>query len=103
MAENTRKGETMRVEMGARGARTVARLTRLAAMALLAWSLAAVPGAARSEEAHTPSAGLPVKGMVNLIDLGAGSCIPCKMMAPILEELKREYAGRAEVHFVDVR
>ena len=37
-----------------------------------------------------------------LVDLGATKCIPCKMMAPILEELKREYAGRLEVVFIDV-
>jgi thioredoxin len=37
-----------------------------------------------------------------LLDLGADKCIPCKMMAPILEELKEEYAGRLEVVFIDV-
>ncbi len=37
-----------------------------------------------------------------LIDLGASKCIPCKMMAPILEELKKEYAGVFEVEFIDV-
>lgn len=37
-----------------------------------------------------------------LVDLGAGKCIPCKMMAPILEELKEEYAGRLKVEFIDV-
>jgi len=37
-----------------------------------------------------------------LVDLGAGKCIPCKMMAPILEELKREYAGALRVVFLDV-
>lgn len=37
-----------------------------------------------------------------LIDLGATKCIPCKMMAPILEELKKEYAGRMQVEFIDV-
>jgi thiol-disulfide isomerase/thioredoxin len=37
-----------------------------------------------------------------LIDLGADKCIPCKMMAPILKELKTEYAGRMEVEFIDV-
>ena len=42
------------------------------------------------------------KGLPALIDLGAGECIPCKMMAPILEELKKEYAGRLEVRFIDV-
>jgi thioredoxin 1 len=37
-----------------------------------------------------------------LVDLGATKCIPCKMMAPILEELKKEYAGRMNVEFIDV-
>lgn len=37
-----------------------------------------------------------------LLDLGATRCIPCKMMAPILEELKKEYAGRMNVEFIDV-
>jgi len=37
-----------------------------------------------------------------MIDLGATECIPCKMMAPIIEELKKEYAGRANVIFIDV-
>jgi len=37
-----------------------------------------------------------------LLDLGADKCIPCKMMAPILEELKKEYAGRMNVEFIDV-
>ena len=37
-----------------------------------------------------------------LLDLGAGKCIPCKMMAPILEELKKEYVGRMNVEFIDV-
>jgi thioredoxin 1 len=29
-----------------------------------------------------------------LLDLGAGKCIPCKMMAPILDELKGTVRGR---------
>jgi len=37
-----------------------------------------------------------------LIDLGATKCIPCKLMAPILEELKTEHAGRLKVVFIDV-
>jgi len=43
-----------------------------------------------------------VKALPLLIDLGAGKCIPCKMMAPILEELKKEYAGIFKVEFIDV-
>ncbi len=45
---------------------------------------------------------VPVKGMVTMIDLGAKKCIPCKMMAPILEKLEKEYAGRAAIVFIDV-
>jgi thioredoxin 1 len=37
-----------------------------------------------------------------LVDVGADKCIPCIMMAPILEELKKEYAGVLDVEFVDV-
>jgi thioredoxin 1 len=37
-----------------------------------------------------------------LLDLGATKCIPCKKMAPILEELKQEYVGRMDVEFIDV-
>ncbi|MFA5252918.1 MAG: thioredoxin family protein [Phycisphaerae bacterium] len=37
-----------------------------------------------------------------LLDLGADKCIPCKMMAPILEELKTTYAGKLQVDFIDV-
>ena len=37
-----------------------------------------------------------------LVDLGADKCIPCKMMAPMLEELKKEYAGTFNVEFIDV-
>lgn len=42
------------------------------------------------------------QGLPRLVDVGADTCIPCKMMAPILEELKKEYTGIIEVKFVDV-
>ncbi len=45
---------------------------------------------------------VPVKGMVTMVDLGAKKCIPCKMMAPILEKLEKAYAGRAAIVFLDV-
>jgi len=43
------------------------------------------------------SAPLPI-----LLELGSDSCIPCKMMAPILAAMKTAYAGRLRVEFVDV-
>jgi thioredoxin 1 len=44
----------------------------------------------------------PAPGEVVMLDLGADECKPCIMMAPILEELKEAYAGRAKIIFVDV-
>ena len=37
-----------------------------------------------------------------LVDLGSDRCIPCKQMAPILEELKSDYRGVFQVEFIDV-
>ncbi len=37
-----------------------------------------------------------------MIDLGAKKRIPCKMMAPILEKLEKEYPGRAAIAFLDL-
>jgi len=45
---------------------------------------------------------VPVKGMVTMVDLGADSCIPCKMMAPIIEKLEKAYRGKAAIVFIDV-
>jgi len=42
------------------------------------------------------------KGLPVLIDIGAGTCIPCKLMAPILEELKKELEGKIVVQFLDL-
>ncbi len=45
---------------------------------------------------------LPVKGMITLIDLGADKCIPCKMMAPIMAKMEKQYKGKAAIVFIDV-
>jgi len=42
------------------------------------------------------------KALPRLVDLGAGKCIPCKMMKPILEDLKTNYAGTFKTEFIDV-
>jgi thioredoxin 1 len=51
---------------------------------------------------NTPAIPPEKKPLPKLLDLGADKCIPCKMMAPILERLKKEYAGQLEVEFIDV-
>ena len=49
------------------------------------------------------AAATPVKQpLPKLLDLGANRCIPCKAMASILEEMKKDYAGKLEVEFIDV-
>ena len=42
------------------------------------------------------------KALPRLVDLGAGKCIPCKMMKPILDDLKTNYAGTFKTEFIDV-
>ncbi|MDD3814045.1 MAG: thioredoxin family protein [Desulfocapsaceae bacterium] len=53
-------------------------------------------------EGRTADTTAPVPDMVTMVDLGAHSCIPCKMMAPILEELEQQYKGKAAIIFIDV-
>jgi thioredoxin 1 len=45
---------------------------------------------------------VPIEGMVTMIDLGANECVPCKMMAPIMEKVEKKYKGKAAVIFIDV-
>lgn len=59
-------------------------------------------GTAESQQAPA-SGGTGEVGLPRLVDLGRGTCIPCKQMAPILEELGREYDGRAIVEVIDLR
>jgi len=37
-----------------------------------------------------------------MVDFWAGWCAPCKMIAPTVEELAQEYAGRVKVAKLDV-
>ena len=70
---------------------------------LLLLTLTACSNADSSSDTRPPKArSVAAEGLPRLVDLGADKCIPCKMMAPILEELKGEYSGRMEVEFIDV-
>jgi len=65
------------------------------------------PAANSGSEADTDAAAIAADqqsaaALPRLVDLGADKCVPCKMMAPILAELKTEYAGKFGVEFIDV-
>jgi thioredoxin 1 len=68
----------------------------------LAGSSTTPPEQPRQAETASPASVPNPSGLPRLVDLGAGKCIPCKKMAPILEELKQEYAGRLVIEFIDV-
>ena len=62
-----------------------------------------VMSALAAEATKVSPTNAPAKAALpRLVDLGADKCIPCKAMAPILKELKKEYAGRMDVEFIDV-
>ncbi len=45
---------------------------------------------------------IPAQGMVTMVNLGAESCLPCRMMQPILKELRLEYDNQAVFPFIDI-
>jgi thioredoxin 1 len=82
-----------------------------AKIAIVAVLTVAVIGAVVLKKGQTPDKSkidalaanaVAMTGLPRLLDLGADKCIPCKMMFPVLEELKKEYAGKMEVGFIDV-
>ncbi len=57
-----------------------------------------VPAAAADPLENTLKKGLPV-----VADFGRSTCIPCKMMLPILEKLEHELEGKVSVLIIDIR
>ena len=60
------------------------------------------PGTTASHSGDA-STGAVSGDLPRLIEIGSVTCIPCKMMKPILDELRQEYAGRLQVDFIDVQ
>lgn len=81
------------------GALTLKRATRAAEQALVPVPVAAD---AVAPDPVPPSYESTAPGLPRLVALGAGKCIPCKAMAPIRAELRKEYAGALALDFYDV-
>ncbi len=85
------------------------KVKRNAAFAPLLWAMSFILvlcffslSLGAEEESQVPQ--VPARGKVTMVDIGAKKCIPCKMMAPIMEELENEYGsnGKAAIIFIDV-
>ena len=76
--------------------------TIIAIVLTLVAAASLVAQAAETGKAGSATNALAKPKLPRLVDLGADKCIPCKQMAPILRDLKSEYAGWMEVEFIDV-
>ncbi len=77
---------------------------KIAVLAMLVLAVAGVMFARRAADGagDGPPQAAAAQAIPRLLDLGADKCIPCKMMAPILEQLRQDCQGRLEVVFIDV-
>ena len=71
---------------------------RIAVVAVLVCLTAGAFGATKSAAPKTP----PKVTLPKIVDVGAEKCIPCKMMVPVLDQLRKEYKGKLHVEFIDV-
>ena len=94
--------DTKRPTVGIKVAVVVALLAAVVGAIYLKGQDDKTPEALGIDKSGSAAAPGPVKHLPRLVDLGAGKCIPCKMMVPILEELKMEYKGKFDVVVIDV-
>lgn len=81
--------------------------SRVGVVLLLVIVVAAVLQLKQQQDASSVSAtSAPVSdraiGVPRMLDLGSTTCIPCKMMVPVMDELKKAYAGKLQVDFINV-
>ncbi len=55
----------------------------------------------RSDAAASPEQAAKT-ALPRMIDLGRNQCIPCKLMAPVLKELKEKYAGIIDIEYINI-
>ena len=87
-----------------KGSSFMSKIGKIAIVVVLAVAVVAVIVMKKGDSIPTvakPTSQAAV-GLPRLVDLGSSTCIPCKMMTPILDELEREYAGRMQVEFINV-
>jgi thioredoxin 1 len=78
------------------------RLFKLGAIVLVAAAVVVTLLVKHAESDVRPGTPAVTATLPKLLDLGSDKCIPCKKMAPILDALRNDFAGRFDVVFVDV-
>lgn len=59
-------------------------------------------GCAKAQSSKAGGAEATGDALVTFVELGSVSCIPCRMMQPIMREVESEYRGQVNVVFHDV-
>ena len=91
-----------RFSKGNRTMKSVKNFVIVAALIAAVAAAVAIKQGKRAEKTDVAPAATTIQRLPRLVDLGADKCIPCKMMAPILEDLKKTYVSKLEVEFIDV-
>lgn len=83
--------------------KTALKLVFVTALALaVAGTVALKKGKSPAETTPAPPSLAATATLPRMVDLGAGKCIPCRLMKPVLDELKRDFADRFVTEFIDV-
>jgi len=61
------------------------------------------PGYSSGWVGATPLNEALANGKPTVAEFGAATCVPCKAMKPVLEEIVAEYGDRMNLSFIDVR
>jgi len=88
------------MEENMRSVRSQIGIAWVAALAVL-MTLLFSPSLVRSN-APVPSGNATRTALPRMIDLGRNQCLPCKMMAPVLAELKQTYAGVIDIEYINI-
>jgi thioredoxin 1 len=64
--------------------------------------LAATPAGMETQSEEDFRKGL-TGGKPMVVDFGSNSCIPCRQLRPVLQKVRKDYAGKLEVLIIDIR
>lgn len=72
------------------------------AVCVMTAAVAATKSTPKSKPPPSKTTKAKPAALPRIVDVGAEKCIPCKLMVPVLDQLKKEYKGKLQVEFYDV-